>query len=131
VLLHFRDVTAETRWSRDLTPLLRNPSVYGCRLETGNVFTPALRNNVRGATRHATAELGTARRKNRFVNCSVIFVFTEALPIYSLSKSVTILIIMLLRVVVIIILIILVIIIKIIIIIIITPVLPLKFQIFS
>jgi hypothetical protein len=54
------------------------------------VYTAALLRNVRDATRQGTAELGTARRKHRFVYCCVVAVFTEALPINSLSKSVTV-----------------------------------------
>jgi hypothetical protein len=50
VVLLLRDVTVKTRRSRDPSPHLRNPSVYSCRLETGNVFTSALCSNGRGAT---------------------------------------------------------------------------------
>jgi hypothetical protein len=53
------------------------------------VLTSALGSNARDATRHGTAELGKARTKHRFVYCCVIAVFTEALLINSLSKSVT------------------------------------------
>jgi hypothetical protein len=64
--------------SRDSSLLLRESRVYIWRLATGNVFTLALRSNVRGA--ESTA----------FFYFCVIAVFTEALPMNSLSKSVTI-----------------------------------------
>jgi hypothetical protein len=80
-----------TRRLRDPSPLLPSPNVYSCRLATGNVFTSALRSDVRGATRHGTSEICTARRKQRFAYCWVIAMFTEVLPITSMNKSVTIL----------------------------------------
>jgi hypothetical protein len=50
--------------SRDLSPLLRHPSVYSFCLATNEVR--------RCATRHGTAGLCSARRKHHFVYCCII-----------------------------------------------------------
>jgi hypothetical protein len=67
-----------TMRSRDPSLLLRDPSVYSCRIATGNVFTSALRSNVRGEENTAS------------FYCCVVAVFTEELPMNSVSKSLTI-----------------------------------------
>jgi hypothetical protein len=59
------------------------------------MFTSALRSNVRGATRHDTVALGTARhgaarRKHRFVYCCVIAGTCLEVTVLAWSKHATI-----------------------------------------
>jgi hypothetical protein len=57
-------VTSLLTRSRDHSSLLRHPSVHS--------WLPATNEARRCATRHGTAELGSAGRKHRFVYCCVL-----------------------------------------------------------
>jgi hypothetical protein len=84
VLRLLSDVTAEPRKSRDPSPLLRNPSVYTCRLATRTCLPQ------RCVAKFA-ARLSTARRKHLFVYCCVIAGTCCEVAVLAWSKYATIL----------------------------------------